>query len=122
MSLVESAQTQTVFLVGTAASLATSFVLCLDFALPPCSSVVTSVWPWIMFVMGRLTVEMGQMRNIARVKVDHGCARETFSQDHSHVFRVREIRKISDYKETRWAELGQAQFNLGIDFTLMTLL
>merc|ERR1719513_37661 len=88
MNHVESARTQTHFIVGTAASLATSFAQCLDFALPPCFSVVTRVCHLLMFVMGRLRVEMGQMRRIARIKVDHGCVREPFSKDHSHVFKV----------------------------------
>ena len=93
MNHVESARTQTHFIVGTIASLVTSFVPCLDFVLPPCSSVVTSVCHWLMFVMGRLSVEMGQMRKIARIKVVHGCVREPFSKDPSPVFRVKRIRK-----------------------------
>ena len=95
MNHVESARTQTHFIVGTAVSLATSFAQCLDFALPPCFSVVTSVCHLLMFVMGRLRVEMGQMRRIARIKVDHGCVRELFSKDPSRVFRVERMRKIS---------------------------
>ena len=38
--------------------------------------------------MGALTVQMGQMRSIVRKKVGHGCVKEQFSQDQSHVFRV----------------------------------
>ena len=95
MSHVESAWTLTHFLVGTVAFLATSFVPCLDFALPPCFSAVTSVCPLLIFVMGRLTVRMGQMRNIARIKVGLGSVREPFSRDHSHVFRAKGIKKIS---------------------------
>ena len=95
MNPVETARTQTHFLVATIASLATSFVQCLAFVLPPCSSVVTSVCHWLMFVMGRLSVNMGQMRRIARIKVDHGCVRELFSKDPSRVFRVERMRKMT---------------------------
>merc|ERR1719320_96680 len=99
MNHVESARTQTHFIVGTAASLATSFAQCLDFALPPCFSVVTSVCHLLMFVMGRLRVEMGQMRRIAKIKVDHGCVREPFSKDHSHVFKVKSKYIREDFKK-----------------------
>merc|ERR1719495_1668511 len=92
MSHVERAWTLTHFLVGTVAFLATSFVPCLDSAPPPCFSAVTSVFPLLIFVMGGLTVRMGQMRMIARIKVVLGSVREPFSKDHSHVFRAKGIR------------------------------
>ena len=108
---MESARTQTHFIVGTAASLATSFAQCLDFALPPCFSVVTSVCHLLMFVMGRLRVEMGQMRRIAKIKVDHGCVREPFSKDHSHVFKVKS-KYISHIQLFSFSEIQNSKMQL----------
>ena len=80
---------------------------CLVFVPPPCFSVVTSVFLWLLLVMGRLTVVMELMRLLVWIRVGLGFAMEEFSQGHSHVFRIPGMKKKSI-----WGE--KIEFNLKV--------